>query len=110
MFFMPDDILKLKNFCQQIIDKPRAINAQWHVRKDGFIWCSDWQIIEILKYFFNGRQEYIGDPPPNRLKGNPLWNKQAIMDDAEQLKTFHSNVDEIIAALKKRREEAVNGS
>ena len=110
MFFLPDDILKLKNFCQQITDKPRPLNAQWNVRKDGFIWCADWKIIELLKYFFNGREMYIGDPPPNRLKKNPLWNKEAIMEEAELIKTFCSDTDAIIEYLKKLREEPQDGA
>ena len=67
------DILKIKRYCQEIINRPRPIEDQAHRKQGGCLWCRDWEIIELTKYLFNGRSAYFGDPPPNRLKNNPLW-------------------------------------
>lgn len=104
--FSNDDILILKNFCQKIIEKPRPIDAQPHARQGGFLWCDDWRIIEILKYFFNGREMYISDPPPNRLKGNPMFSKDIIMAQAEAIADQHGSAAGIVEHLTKEREKA----
>jgi hypothetical protein len=62
----PDDVLKLKIFCQKITYTPAPLDKQKCIRQGGSVWCTDWEIIEILKYLFNGREGYFGDPPPNR--------------------------------------------
>ena len=95
-----------ENFCQQILERPRAIDIQPHERKDGYLWCDDWRIIEILKYFFNDREMYLNDPPPNRLKNNPLWSKDTIMSQAEELLTIYRTPEEIVNHLRQEREQA----
>lgn len=79
MVFNAEEILALKRLCQFIIERPLSPEEQLWQREGHFSWCEDWEAIEILKYLFNGREAYIGDPPPNRLKGNPLWSKEEIM-------------------------------
>lgn len=101
--FAKDELLLLQNFCQRILERPRPIDAQPHTIKDGFIWCDDWRIIEILKYFFNGPEMYAGDPPPNRLKGNPLWSKDAIIEEAKTLFTLHGSATNLINHLEQER-------
>ena len=103
--FTREEIILLKNFCQSVIEKPRPIYEQPHIVKDGCIWCDDWRIIEILKYFFNGEEMYLNDPPPNRLKNNPFWSKSVIIAQAKAILEECKNVDSIIQHLKKRREE-----
>lgn len=92
--FTDKEIIALKNFTQKIIESPYPINEerQWVKRNNGHIWCEDWETIEILKYLFNGREMYYGDPPPNRLKNNPLWSKDEIAKRGEQLIEQFDNV------------------
>lgn len=101
--FSQEDALKFKNFCQSVINRPRAFADQPCKREGVFIWCDDWEIIELCKYFFNGREAYYGDPPPNRLKLNPLWSKDDIAAKAEALVADHKEADAIIEALRGRR-------
>lgn len=104
------DIHKLKNFCQIIIEKPRPMHAQPFKVLNGKFWCEDWEIIEILKYFFNGESMYLTDPPPNRLKNNPLWERNRIIFQARRLAEEFPDVDNLINHLKLRREKNYGNS
>lgn len=104
--FTQDEGLQFKIYLQSIINNPRTMDQQAHTRSNGFMWCDDWEIIEILKYFFNGPEGYDGDPPPNRLKRNPLWSKAEIVNKAEQLKACYETPDKIIQYFRLRRENA----
>lgn len=108
--FNPEDILKFKNYNQSIIDSPRAWDQQPSKRENGSLWCDDWEIIEILKYFFNGHDGYMGDPPPNRLKNNPLFSKEAIVNEAAKIKGTFETADLIIQYFKARRAEVHDGT
>lgn len=101
--FNDADRLEFKRYCQKIIEAPKPIDDQPHARDGGYLFCLDWEIIEILKYLFNGPEMYRDDPPPNRLKNNPLWSKEDIVAKAEGLITTYATADQIIAALKARR-------
>lgn len=103
MIFTDKDIIKFKTFCQEIIGNPRPMDEQPSQKYGGYLWCEDWEIIEILKYLFNGRDGYHGDPPPNRLKNNPLWSKDEIEKKAEMLMSFYQNSDHIIENLRSLR-------
>lgn len=103
------DIVKLKRFCQEIIDKPRSMYEQPWKSLDDHIWCQDWEIIEILKYLFLGRETYMAEPPPNRLKHNPLWSKEAIEEKAEELLITYESTDEIIEQLRSIRNGTASG-
>ena len=103
--FSQEDIVLLKNYCQSVIYTPRGFDKQLFVREGSYIWCDDWRIIEILKYFFNGREMYLADPPPNRLKNNPLWSKNLIMSQAEEILTIYHTPEEIINHLRQEREK-----
>jgi hypothetical protein len=98
------DIHKMKLFCQAVIDKPLPLDEQITHRENGCLWCTDWRIIEICKYIFNGRDMYINDPPPNRLKNNPLWSKEAIMEEAESLMSVLKDADTMIDYFKHERD------
>ena len=101
--FNEEDILKIKTFCQEITSKPQAIDAQPHTRAGDKVWCRDWEIIEICKYLFHGRGLYMGDPLPNRLRNNPLWNQEDIACTAEGLIKEFQTADAIVAHLRERR-------
>ena len=102
--FNKDDILKFRLFCHEICANPRSIEAQPYKREGTFLWCEDWEIIEILKYLFNGKVMYYEDPPPNRLKNNPLWNKEDIEKKAEALVVELVETDKIIEHLRAKRQ------
>ena len=101
--FTDADKLEFKRFCQSIIESPRPMDDCNMKRSGAFIWCDEWEIIEILKYLFNGPDMYAQDPPPNRLKNNPLWSKEEIVAKAEGLIKVYSTAENIIGALKARR-------
>ncbi len=103
--FSQEEIRNLSNYLQTIIERPRPIQEQIHVIRDGFIWCEDWRIIEILKYFINGHDAYIGDPPPNRLKRNPLWSKDEIIAQAQEMRRQLQTVEAIVEFFKHQREK-----
>jgi len=103
MSFTTEEILTLKTFCQSITRQPRLFEEQFHVRQDEFLWCQDWEIIEICKYLFNGKDMYILDPAPNRLKRNPLWSKEEIMKKCDELIEKYKTADMIINFLKEER-------
>lgn len=102
--FSPEEILALKEFCQRIINRPRPIDDQPHKREGIFVWCEDWEMIEICKYLFNGREAYYGDPPPNRLKFNPLWSKDEIEKQANDLILKLGLAQAIIEVLEEMRD------
>jgi len=102
--FSQSDTLALKTYCQSITIKPRRFDQQSFKREGVFLWCDDWEIIEILKYLFHGKEVYYGDPPPNRLKNNPLWSKEDIEKKAESLIAEFKTSDAIIENLKQRRD------
>lgn len=101
--FSQEEILKLKIFCQTITRSPRSLDQQPNTRQNGKSFCDDWEIIEIIKFLFNG-ELYWGDPLPNRLKNNPLFlGKQDIANKANKLIQELNSVDAIIEHLKQRR-------
>ena len=103
MTFSDSDKVKFRRFCQEIIGNPRPMNAQTSKREGAYLWCDDWETIEILKYFFLGKDVYLTEPPPNRLKNNPLWSKEEIAKKAENFMDFYSNADQIIEILRSLR-------
>jgi len=104
--FTKHEILKLKQYCQEIINAPMYMEEQPHKREGKYLWCMDWEIIEILKYLFNGRSMYALDPPPNRLKNNPLWSKEDISRKAELLIESSDGAEVIIQKLRSLRSES----
>lgn len=108
--FSRDEILQFKNYCQRIIERPRPIQNQPHKIEGGRIWCEDWEIIECLKYFFNGPEMYANDPPPNRLKNNTLWSKEEIVVKAEHLMDTYMSAVDIIKHFEERRSRVYESS
>lgn len=99
-----ESVLKLKQYLQKITERPRPIDDQPHKREGVFLWCQDWEIIEILKCLFMGKEVYRLDPPPRRLRFNPLWNQSEITRQADELlRDRNGDVDLILADLKERR-------
>ena len=101
--FNDKDILALRTFCQDVCRQPRSMEIQPHKREGVFLWCEDWEIIELCKYLFHGRELYMGDPPPNRLKHNPLWSQEDIATKAEALMAEFMTADKIIEHLRGKR-------
>lgn len=104
MLFGEEDVLLFKIYIQTITEKPAPLDGQTIIVREGrHVWCSDWEIIELCKCLFYGIDVYLGDPPPRRLKNNPLWSQDAIIDQAEALKMKYVTATTIIEALKERR-------
>ena len=103
--FTREEVRVFENFLQKIIERPRPMDSQPHTKENGFLWCDDWRLIEILKYFINGPDMYQNDPPPNRLKHNPLWSKDIIVFQAGELLTVYRTPEEIVEHLQKERDK-----
>lgn len=95
--------LVFQNYLQRIIEKPTRMEAQHVVKENGFWWCGEWHMIELLKYMINGH-EYMGDPPPNRLKDNLLWSKDAIVEEGTAIFSMFKTPDAIVQYLANWRE------
>jgi len=97
------DQRKMRNYCQKVITSLLAPSEQIWKQEGEWTWCEDWEIIEMCKYLFNG-DLYQGDPPPRRLRGNPLWSKQKIMEKVDTLMTeFEGSVTRMIDYMEARR-------
>lgn len=103
IMFYSKDLEILQKFTQHLLSHPLPLDKQEATRKGDKWWCSDWWSIEILKYLMYGEQAYIGDPPPNRLKNNDLWNKETIMEAGRQkiemekkLHSISSNIENLL--------------
>lgn len=97
------EIIQLKRFCQEIINTPKAIEEQPSIREGSFLWCADWEMIEIMKYLFLGETVYFVELPPRRLRNNPLWSKEAIKTKVEELLKVYETTEKIIEALRHER-------
>ena len=91
------DILKIKQFMQFVIDHPLSFDNQEVIVRDGYKWCQDWWTVEIGKFLINGEEIYKIEPPPHRLKDNPLWSKEKIIRDGDfklsMMKLLQENKD-----------------
>src|SRR3990167_2994132 len=94
-----EEILSFKLLCQRVIEKPLMLEEQKHIKDGGKMWCVDWEIIELCKFFFNGETGYLGDPPPYRLRNNPLWNQPHIVSKAKELFARYDSCEKIINHL-----------
>lgn len=96
--------LALRRFCQEISYRPRFAESQPHERANGCFWCQDWEIIEVLKFFFLGEEIYFVEAPPRRLRNNPLWSKEKVKTRALELyETFGGNIEAMIENLRSLR-------
>ena len=95
---------ELKHFCQLLINCPLKMEQQQNIIKDGRIWCSEWESLEICKYIIYGKPYYYRDPLPNRLKNNSLFpGKEIVEKIAENLLKKFNTVAELIDFLKRAR-------
>lgn len=105
MQLLQEDRIRFKRLCQEIVERPRRIEAQPCERAGAHMLLEDWMIIEVCKYFFNGSEDYAGDPPPRRLEGNPLFSKLNVAREADELwAKAEGNVEAIIYGIRKQRE------
>ena len=94
----------LKHFCQLILNSPLSMKQQASEIKDGKIWCSEFETIELLKYIIYDKASYYIEQLPNRLKNNVLFpGKEVIEKKAEVLLSNFATVAELIAFLKNNR-------
>lgn len=99
-----NECTNLKHLCQLFINCPLRMEQQQHIIKDGKIWCSEWESLELCKYIIYGKAYYYNDPLPNRLKNNKLFfGKEIIEKKAESLLTRFNTVTELIDFLKHNR-------
>ena len=98
-----EEEIKLRQFCQEIINKPRPINKQKYQRDGNWVWCEDWEMIEIMKYLFLGESVYMHESPPRRLKENPLWSKKKIKEKVEVLMHRFITTEKLIEHLRNKR-------
>lgn len=109
MSFNAEDILKFKRYCQEICFKPLPLSAQACQRQGTYLWCLDWEMIELLKCLFNGSGAYLGDPPPRRLRNNPLWSKDTIISKVYTLIAEYKTAEKIIEYLREVRNGGAQG-
>lgn len=99
-----DECLALRRFCQEITYKPRPLDEQPCARQGVYIFCEDWEMIEITKFFFLGEETYFSEVTPRRLKNNPLFDKDIIKQKAQALFNHNNgNVEAIIEYLRGER-------
>jgi hypothetical protein len=98
-----EDVLKLKGYCGDVLNNLRPFEEQPHQREGIFLFCEDWEIVELLKRMFNGHDTYMKESPPRRLKFNPLWSQEAIDVKGQQLIDELKTADAIIEHFKKMR-------
>jgi len=97
--------ITLENHLNSIIGNPTPFDKQKSViGEDGFcLWCEEWELIEMLKYLFNGKEVYDRDPPPNRLKKSTIWSKEAIEQKVIQDLGTMESIDQIVNYFITRR-------
>jgi len=74
----------LKHFIQWFIENLLPLDEQECQRDGDHFWCEDWKTIEIVKCLFLGKETYLSDPPPRRLKGNPFFKMDEIVKEADK--------------------------
>lgn len=95
---------QFKVLCRDIQEHPIRMDKQPHRTEGVYVWCDEWEIMEICKLFFNGPETYAADPPPNRLRTNPMFSKVSIAEQAKALSERHQDdAETILQALKTRR-------
>ena len=104
--FTQKEIIALEEYLQKIIGEPTPFDKQKSIFGPNKFcqWCEEWELIEMLKYLFNGKDIYYRDPPPNRLKNSEHWSKPAIEEKVEKDLGDMESVEQIIAYFKNKRE------
>jgi hypothetical protein len=104
--FTQKENIALQEYLSTIIGNPTPFAKQTSVfdTSGKCIWCEEWELIEMLKYLFNGKDIYYRDPPPNRLKDSTLWSKEKIEEKAEAELGKIEDINLILAYFKKWRE------
>jgi len=97
--------IKLQEYLQDIIGKPTPFSKQKSMfgTLGNCLWCDEWELIEMIKYLFNGKEVYYRDPAPNRLKNSPFWSKEAIEAKVEKDLGNMTTIEEIIGYFKNIR-------
>lgn len=104
--FTKSDMNDLKNCLARILDHPTSFDKQKSIMGPNkfCLWCEEWEVIEMLKYLINGKEDYYKDPPPNRLKKSTLWSKEKIEEKVIRDLDAMTSVDQIVDYFKHKRE------
>ena len=97
-------IIELMKFTQFVTAYLVPLHEQETIGKVGKdFFCTDWWTIEVAKCLFNGKETYLQDPPPWRLRENKNFNKDSIIKDAEirismfeKLKEIQDSAEQIL--------------
>jgi len=76
-------IIEFMKFTQFMTAYLVPLYDQHYVGEGKNFWCVDWWTIEVAKYLFNGKEIYLNDPPPWRLRNNRNFNKEMIIKDGD---------------------------
>lgn len=101
----PKEVIALKEYLQRIIGRPIAFDKQKTIygKSKLPLWCEEWELIEMVKYLFQGKELYYRDPPPNRLKNSTLWSKEAIEEKVEKELGNMETVNQMIEYFENKR-------
>lgn len=69
------------------------IKGQRGKGEENNLFIEDWLTIELAKFFYIGKDSYLSDPIPLRLKGNKNFKQEEIVKFAEQKIEAFSNLD-----------------
>jgi hypothetical protein len=81
---MKIDKLKLVSFIKHIQYSLLSIEGQRKIGEGKDLFVEDWLTIELAKFFYIGKEVYLSDPIPRRLKDNQNFNQEQIVKFAEQ--------------------------
>lgn len=106
MNLTPEEQLTLRRMCQEITYKPRPMDEQpcEQPTLGGKLWCEDWEFIEVLKFFFLGRETYYAELPPRRLRGNAHFSHEKVESRALGLWILSGeNVNKLVEIIRSKR-------
>ena len=93
MIIQPQEIA-LQNLLANLIYHPLPFASQEYLTEQGKGWCYEWKAIEVIKCLFDGEEIYTKDRCPNRMKNNPFFSKEKII---EERRLRMSLIDDLIA-------------
>ena len=73
---------------------------QYFCESGGCFWCDDYEQIEWMKYLFEGEEKYYDYSPPHRAKNNPLFSKDRVKKNCQELLAFHEDIIKVPGKLK----------
>ncbi len=104
--FTQEEIIKLKELLFWMTGAPIPFDKQKVIfNEEGrCLWCEEWETLEMIKYIFRGKETYLTEPPPNRLKNSTIWSREVIAEKTEKVVSEANNIEELIGYFKNRRD------